>query len=222
MERRLDAGAVPVTRGGKTCCARGTTSPPPGSPGSGWRDEWEAARLFLTADGEAAKAWGNETIRVAPRRGLAGAEAARPARAPGEPAARPVPAVAPGRVRPPGRRGRRAGIERGGPLRHRLRPGDAAAGTSTPAGRSPRARSRRWSELRPAPVVAVDVNVGHLAAAVIAADGNVTGTPFTVPLELAGLPAHHPGRTAARRRHPPHRHREGSRGAGNRDRGPRL
>jgi hypothetical protein len=37
-------------------------------------------------------------------------------------------------------------------------------------------------------VVAVDVNAGHLDAAVIAADGNVAGTPFTVPLELAGCP----------------------------------
>jgi hypothetical protein len=40
-----------------------------------------------------------------------------------------------------------------------------------------------------APVVAVDVNVGHLAVAVVAPDGNVTGTPFTIPLQLAGLPA---------------------------------
>jgi hypothetical protein len=38
-------------------------------------------------------------------------------------------------------------------------------------------------------VVAVDVNAGHLAAAVIAPDGNVIGLPFTVPLQLAGLPA---------------------------------
>ena len=38
-------------------------------------------------------------------------------------------------------------------------------------------------------MVAIDVNAGHLAVAVVAADGNVTGTPFTVPLELAGLPA---------------------------------
>ena len=44
-------------------------------------------------------------------------------------------------------------------------------------------------ELRAGTVVAVDVNAGHLAAAVIAADGNVLGTPFTIPLELAGLPA---------------------------------
>jgi IS605 OrfB family transposase len=44
-------------------------------------------------------------------------------------------------------------------------------------------------ELRSSPVVAVDVNADHLAAVVIAPDGNITGTPFTIPLELAGLPA---------------------------------
>ncbi len=44
-------------------------------------------------------------------------------------------------------------------------------------------------ELRAHPVVAVDVNAGHLAVAVVAADGNVAGVPFTVPLDLAGLPA---------------------------------
>ena len=44
-------------------------------------------------------------------------------------------------------------------------------------------------ELRSSPVVAVDVNAGHLAAAVVAPDGNVAGEPFTIPLELAGLPA---------------------------------
>ena len=35
----------------------------------------------------------------------------------------------------------------------------------------------------------MDVNAGHLAVAVVAPDGNVTGTPFTIALELAGLPA---------------------------------
>jgi hypothetical protein len=29
-----------------------------------WRDRWQAARMFLTADGESGKAGGNETIRV--------------------------------------------------------------------------------------------------------------------------------------------------------------
>jgi hypothetical protein len=44
-------------------------------------------------------------------------------------------------------------------------------------------------ELRASPVVSVDVNAGHLAVAVVAPDGNVTGTPFSIPLHLAGLPA---------------------------------
>jgi hypothetical protein len=42
-------------------------------------------------------------------------------------------------------------------------------------------------ELRASPVVAVDVNHGHLAAAVIGADGNVLGVPATIALALAGL-----------------------------------
>jgi hypothetical protein len=44
-------------------------------------------------------------------------------------------------------------------------------------------------DLIAAPVVAADVNAGHLAVAVLAPDGNVTGTPFTIALEMAGLPA---------------------------------
>ncbi len=31
-----------------------------------WRQEWEASRWFLTADGESGKRFGNETIRVTP------------------------------------------------------------------------------------------------------------------------------------------------------------
>ena len=44
-------------------------------------------------------------------------------------------------------------------------------------------------DLRAHPVVAVDVNAGHLAVAVLASDGNVIDAPFTIPLDLAGLPA---------------------------------
>ena len=38
-------------------------------------------------------------------------------------------------------------------------------------------------------MVAVDLNAGHLAVAVVAPDGNMLGVPFTVPLDLAGRPA---------------------------------
>ena len=44
-------------------------------------------------------------------------------------------------------------------------------------------------ELREAPVLAVDLNHGHLAAWIVTPDGNPQGPPVTVPLELAGLPA---------------------------------
>ncbi len=37
--------------------------------------------------------------------------------------------------------------------------------------------------------MSVDVNHGHLATAVIAPDGNILGTPATIGLDLAGLPA---------------------------------
>ena len=31
-----------------------------------WRERWAASRMFLTADGEKDKTWGNETIRWNP------------------------------------------------------------------------------------------------------------------------------------------------------------
>ena len=43
--------------------------------------------------------------------------------------------------------------------------------------------------LRAWPVIAVDLNAGHLAVVVVTPDGNITGTPVTIPLQLAGLPA---------------------------------
>jgi hypothetical protein len=40
-----------------------------GLTGQQWRERWDAARLFLTADGEADKHLGNETIRFHPDEG---------------------------------------------------------------------------------------------------------------------------------------------------------
>jgi len=44
-------------------------------------------------------------------------------------------------------------------------------------------------ELRAHPVLAVDLNHGHLAGWVVTPDGNPAGPPVTVSLALAGLPA---------------------------------
>lgn len=42
--------------------------------------------------------------------------------------------------------------------------------------------------LRQHPVVAVDVNDGHLAVSAVCTDGNILGKPRTIALDLAGLP----------------------------------
>ena len=51
------------------------------------------------------------------------------------------------------------------------------------------APSRRRFEVDLAPVIAVDLNHGHLAVCVLDPSGNPIGAPVTVPLELTGLPA---------------------------------
>jgi IS605 OrfB family transposase len=54
---------------------------------------------------------------------------------------------------------------------------------------APPAPGASLDELRQHPVVAIDVNHGHFAMAVIAPDGNVLGAPVTIGLDLAGLPS---------------------------------
>jgi hypothetical protein len=69
VERRLEAGRVSVTRGGRALLRKRNNLAAAGLTEGQWRHEWESARLFLTADGEAGKRWGNETIRVNPDEG---------------------------------------------------------------------------------------------------------------------------------------------------------
>jgi hypothetical protein len=152
-----------------------------------WRDRWEAGRLFLTADGEKDKAWGNETLRWNPDEGWL--EIRLPA---------PLAHLA---NRPHGRYRLSCAVRFG------YRGEEAAAQAATGAVRYDICRDPvrgRWyldaswkaavwpapplDALRAWPVVAVDVNAGHLAAAVLAPDGNVTGVPFTIPWTWPGCP----------------------------------
>ena len=144
VEQQAAASRVPVTRGGRRLLKARLNLAASGLTEAQWRQRWEAGRLFLTADGEKDKAWGNETLRWKPGRGLVRGEAARPARAPGEPAARPLPAVLRGPLRAQGRRGRRAGRlpARSATTSPATRSG--AAGTWTPRGRHPPGPSLRW------------------------------------------------------------------------------
>jgi IS605 OrfB family transposase len=188
VERQLESGTVSVVRGGKPLLRKRGSLAAAGLTQAQWRERWESARLFLTADGEAAKTWGNETIRWHPDEGWL--EIKLPA---------PLACLA---NRPYGR------YRLSAPVGFCYRGDEVAAQAASGALRydiSCDPARRRWyldaswksapapvpslDELRGCPVVAVDVNHGHLAAAVIAADGNVLGAPATIPLSLAGLPS---------------------------------
>ena len=188
VERQLDSGAVSVVRGGKSLLRLRNNLAAAGLTEDQWHSQWESARLFLTADGEAAKAWGNETIRWHPDQGWL--EIKLPA---------PLSHLA---NRPHSR------YRLSAPVAFSYRGDQVAAQAATGAVRydiSWDPARGRWyidaswktapapapslGDLQANPVVAIDVNHGHLAVAVIAADGNVLGVPATIPLGLAGLPS---------------------------------
>jgi hypothetical protein len=105
VDARIRSGRVSVCRGGRRLAGARQQLDAAGLTAAAWRERWQAARLFLTADGEAAKAWGTETIRVHPDRGWL--ELRLPTRWRTCPTPRPganLPAGVPGGLQPPGRR----------------------------------------------------------------------------------------------------------------------
>jgi hypothetical protein len=55
-----------VCRGGRRLARTRHHREEAGLTQAGWREHWEAARLFITADGETDKAWGNEPSDFTP------------------------------------------------------------------------------------------------------------------------------------------------------------
>lgn len=188
VDRRLAAGIVSVVRGGRPLLRTRGRLGAATMTQAGWRERWEASRLFLTADGEKDKAQGNETIRWHPDQGWL--ELKLPA---------PLAHLA---NRPHGRYRLSCSVA------FAYRGDDVAAQAACGAVRydiSCDPARQRWyidaswrvspvpapalEELRQAPVRAIDLNDGHLAAWTLAPDGNPAGPPVTIPLVLAGLPA---------------------------------
>jgi IS605 OrfB family transposase len=186
-EHALAAGRPSIAVGGKRLWHNRTHLDATDMSEQQWRERWEAARLFLTADGESGKAGGNETIRV-------GADGRL-------------------RIKTPaalvGRFGSHLVI--GEPIRFHHR-GDEW-NTRVSARRAVRydigfdpARGRwylnaSWkTSPEPAPelenlrrnrVCAVDLNDGHLAGCVLDASGNPIGAPLSIEVLTAGLSASH-------------------------------
>jgi len=187
-DRRLEAGTVSVVRGGKALLRKRGNLAAADLTQAQWREQWESARLFLTADGEKDKAWGNETIRWNPDQSWL------EIKLPG-----PLAHLA---NRPHGR------YRLSCPLQFSHRGDEVAAQAATGAVRydiSHDPARDRWyldaswrtppvpapplEDLRQAPVLAVDLNHGHLAAWAVTPEGNPAGPPVTIQLVLAGLRA---------------------------------
>ncbi|MFJ6082357.1 IS200/IS605 family accessory protein TnpB-related protein [Streptomyces sp. NPDC092369] len=64
LEADLVAGRVHIVRGGKKLAHLRHHVEETGLGREAWRERWQAARMFLAADGESGKPCGNETIRV--------------------------------------------------------------------------------------------------------------------------------------------------------------
>ena len=188
VDRRLAAGTVSVVRGGKALLRKHGNLAAAGLTEEQWRGRWESARLFLTADGEKDKALGNETIRWHPGEGWL--EVRLPA---------PLAYLA---NRPHGRYRLSCPVEfsyRGGEVAAQAAGGAVRYDISCDPARDRWYLDASWRAspgpapalegLRQAPVLAVDLNHGHLAAWAITPDGNPAGPPVTIPVVLAGLPA---------------------------------
>ncbi|NUT34879.1 MAG: IS200/IS605 family element transposase accessory protein TnpB [Hamadaea sp.] len=61
-----EAGRVSVVRGGRRLLHQRHNLAAAGKTEDRWRQQWQASRWFLSADGESGKRYGNETIRVTP------------------------------------------------------------------------------------------------------------------------------------------------------------
>jgi hypothetical protein len=188
VEARLAEARVSVCRGGRSLARSRHHLEEARLSQMQWKQQWEAARLFICADGEADKSWGNETIRWHPdERWL---ELKLP------------PSLA-HLANPPHGRWRLscpvAFSHRGDEVAAQAASGAIRYDVFYDPGRRrwyldaswrlPSSRIPPIEELRDRGVLGVDLNAGHLAAVVVDRSGNPVGTPATVLLTLSGLPA---------------------------------
>ena len=184
-EEALAAGRPSVTVGGKRLWRNRNHLDVASMSEQQWAERWDAARMFLTADGESGKPGGNETIRVDEGGRLR----------------IKVPAALAGEL------GTHLVIA--GPVQFSHRGTEWwARVTARQAVRydiSLDPGRRRWyvdaswkptaepvpdlTQLRRAPVLAVDLNADHLAACVLDCSGNPIAQPLTIAVDTAGLKA---------------------------------
>jgi IS605 OrfB family transposase len=189
VEADRAAGHVSVVRGGKRLLHQRLHLAQAGLIVEQWRGQWEAARWFLSADGEAGKRFGNETIRVTPA---------------GEVSVRlPAPLAhlanaAHGRYVLTGtvafaHRGQewadRVSVNQAVAYRIHFSP-DKQRWYLDAAWRRKQAQTVPLESLRECELVGVDMNADHLAAWRLDPHGNPVGAPRTFGYDLCGGAEH--------------------------------
>jgi hypothetical protein len=200
VEQRIVTGRVSVCRGGRRLAKlRHAVANDAGSAkGAGttevtqaeWRIRWDAERLFLTADGEATKAWGNETIRVHPDQQWLEIRLPTPlahlSNTPGRAATYRLCC----RVMFTHRRHEWAAQAAGGAVRYDLSFDPAKRRWYVDASwRLPARQVPAPDALRQGRTLALDLNAGHVDGWVLDPSGNPVGEPYTIALDFDGLPA---------------------------------
>ena len=185
-QEALDAGRPSVTMGGKRLWRNRNHLDEAGMTEPRWRAHWDAARMFVTADGESGKAGGNETIRV----DGAGRLRVKVPAALVEQHGTHIDVAAPV-----------AFGHRGAQWAHRVAGRRAVRyDISYDCSRGRWYLDASWKqdtvvvppsidELRTGPVLGVDLNADHLAAWVLDDSGNPVGDPITIPVATVGLAA---------------------------------
>ncbi|WIB65766.1 hypothetical protein [Curtobacterium sp. MCBD17_040] len=151
-----------------------------------WGARWVNERMFLTADGEAGKRGGNETIRVTPD-GLV--EVKVPTALVSELGMTHLRLTVP--VTFTTHRGNEWAerITGNRAVRYDITRDDRGRWHLHPSWAYPAAPTIPLAALRQSRTLGVDVNGGHLDAAVIDVHGNIVGRPVRINLDVDGLPA---------------------------------
>lgn len=197
VEARIASGCVSVCRGGREMARTRHHLDEAGLTEDQWRKRWQASRLFLTADGDAAYTCGNGLIALDP--GTDELTITLPAplvHLSNTPGSRPTYRLS-AAVRFRYRHDDWADQAAHGAVRYDLAfDCDRGRWYLDASWRAP-TEAPALDDLMAHPVLAVDLNGDHLAASVITADGNPKGVPRSIEIPADGPTARRDGQLRA-------------------------
>ncbi len=181
----LAAGRPTITVGGKRLWRTRNHLEATDMTEAQWRDRWDSARMFVTADGESGKAGGNETIRV-------DAEGRLRIKVPAalvDQFGTHVVIAAPVQFHHRGAEWN-ARVSARQAVRYDISyDPDRARWYLDASWKTAAEPVSELGELRAGRVLGVDLNADHLAACVLDSSGNPIGEPVTIAVDTAGLRA---------------------------------